>query len=410
MSKIEELIEKLCPNGVEFKKLEEITKSINIGINPRKFFKLNPADSTGFYVTVRELNGLKGVKEYEKTDKINDEAIQIINNRANIEKGDILFSNTGTVGKLALVNETPTNWGVNEGIYIIKPIEEKILSKYLYYYLDSSHAYKDYSSKFTGSTLKHVTQKALASLIVAVPPLEVQCKIVHILDDFTLLSAELSAELKARQNQYNYYRDKEMLNAKNVVKYKLNEIAEIYDGTHQTPKYTDNGIDFISVENINDIYNSKKYISIDDYNKYKIKPKLNDIFMTRIGTIGKCTVFNKQKDLAYYVSLALIRPNNNIVDSYYLKYLIESIIGIKELRKRTLLNAVPIKINKDDIGKLVLPIPPLEEQKRIVNILDRFDKLCNNISEGLLTEIEARQKQYEYYRDKLLTFMEKQYV
>ena len=198
-----------------------------------------------------------------------------------------------------------------------------------------------------------------------------------------------------------------MLNAKNVVKYKLNEIAEIYDGTHQTPKYIDSGIDFISVENIKDIYNSKKYISIDDYNKYKIKPKLNDIFMTRIGTIGKCTVFNKQKDLAYYVSLALIRPNNNIVDSYYLKYLIESIIGIKELRKRTLVNAVPIKINKDDIGKLVLPIPPLEEQKRIVNILDRFDKLCNNISEGLPAEIEARQKQYEYYREKLLTFKEK---
>ena len=111
MSKVDELIEKLCSNGVAFKKLEEITKSINIGINPRKFFKLNPVDSTGFYVTVRELNGLNGVKEYEKTDKINDEAIQIINNRANIEMGDILFSNTGTVGKLALINETPANWG-----------------------------------------------------------------------------------------------------------------------------------------------------------------------------------------------------------------------------------------------------------------------------------------------------------
>lgn len=128
--------------------------------------------------------------------------------------------------------------------------------------------------------------------------------------------------------------------------------------------------------------------------------------MTRIGSIGKCTIFYKQEDIAYYVSLALIRPNQDIVNSYYLKYIIESIIGVKELRKRTLINAVPIKINKDDIGKIKLPIPPMDEQKRIVSILDKFEKLCNDISQGLPAEIEARQKQYEYYRDKLLTFKE----
>ena len=128
--------------------------------------------------------------------------------------------------------------------------------------------------------------------------------------------------------------------------------------------------------------------------------------MTRIGNIGKCSVYDKEIDLAYYVSLALIRPNSEIVNSYYLKFLIESIIGIKELRKRTLVNAVPIKVNKDDIGKIELPIPSIEEQIRIVNILTKFDKITNDISEGLPAEIEARQKQYEYYRDKLLTLKE----
>ena len=192
----------------------------------------------------------------------------------------------------------------------------------------------------------------------------------------------------------------------NIRFYRLNEIAEIYDGTHQTPKYKDDGIPFISVENISNIYNSKKYISIRDYNKYKIKPKIGDVFMTRIGSIGKCAVFYKQEDIAYYVSLALIRPNQEIINSYYLKYILESIIGIKELRKRTLVNAVPIKINKDDIGKIKLPIPPIEEQEKIVSILDRFDKLCNDLSEGLPAEIESRRKQYKYYRDKLLNFKE----
>lgn len=193
---------------------------------------------------------------------------------------------------------------------------------------------------------------------------------------------------------------------KEIDVYRLSEIAEIYDGTHQTPKYQNEGIPFISVENIENIYDSQKYISREDYNKYKIKPKVGDVFMTRIGSIGKCAVFYKNEDIAYYVSLALIRPNQKIINSYYLKYLLESVIGKRELRKRTLVNAVPIKINKDDIGKIKLPIPPLEEQERIVSILDRFDKLCNDISEGLPAEIEARRKQYEYYRDKLLNFKE----
>ena len=381
MSKIEELIEKLCPNGVKFEELKEICM-VSIG----EFVHKNKQREDAKYPV---FNG--GISNTGFYDEYNNEG------------NKILISARGA--NAGFINKIESRYWAGNSCYSID-IKDKgsINWLYVYYYLKNNE--KSLLGQQQTGSIPAISKKQIESFKIPVPPLEVQCKIVHILDDFTLLSAELSAELKARKNQYNYYRDKEMLNAKNVVKYKLNEIAKIYDGTHQTPKYTDSGIDFISVENIKDIYNSKKYISVEDYNKYKIKPKLNDIFMTRIGTIGKCTVFNKQKDLAYYVSLALIRPNNDIVDSYYLKYLIESIIGIKELRKRTLVNAVPIKINKDDIGKLVLPIPPLEEQKRIVNILDRFDKLCNDISEGLPAEIEARQKQYEYYRDKLLTFKE----
>ena len=381
MSKLDNLIEKLCPDGVKFEELKEICM-VSIG----EFVHKNKQREDAKYPV---FNG--GISNTGFYDEYNNEG------------NKILISARGA--NAGFINKIESRYWAGNSCYSID-IKDKgsINWLYVYYYLKNNE--KSLLGQQQTGSIPAISKKQIESFKIPVPPLEVQCEIVHILDDFTLLSAELSAELKARKNQYNYYRDKEMLNAKNVVKYKLNEIAKIYDGTHQTPKYTDSGIDFISVENIKDIYNSKKYISVEDYNKYKIKPKLNDIFMTRIGTIGKCTVFNKQKDLAYYVSLALIRPNNDIVDSYYLKYLIESIIGIKELRKRTLVNAVPIKINKDDIGKLVLPIPPLEEQKRIVNILDRFDKLCNDILEGLPAEIEARQKQYEYYRDKLLTFKE----
>ena len=208
MSKLDELINQLCPDGIKYKTLEEVTKGVNIGINPRKFFKLNPNDATGFYVTVRELNGLQGVQKTDKTDLINQDAVDIIQARANIEIGDILFSNTGTVGKMALISEKVKNWGVNEGIYVIKPKNSIINSKFLYYYLNSNIAFIQYSKMFTGSTLKHITQKALLSIRVPVPPIEVQCEIVQILDKFTKLEAELEAELEARKKQYEYYRNK----------------------------------------------------------------------------------------------------------------------------------------------------------------------------------------------------------
>lgn len=177
---------------------------------------------------------------------------------------------------------------------------------------------------------------------------------------------------------------------------KLGAVCEIYDGTHQTPKYTDDGIPFISVENIKDIYGSKKYISVEAFNAYKIKPQIGDVFLTRIGTIGSCAVFYKQEDVAYYVSLALLRPGLSI-NSYFLKYIIESSIGETELRRITLVNAVPIKINKDDIKKANIPLPPLPIQQEIVRILDSFTSMITNLE----TELASRQKQYEYYRDKL---------
>lgn len=189
------------------------------------------------------------------------------------------------------------------------------------------------------------------------------------------------------------------------VEYKfLNTICEIYDGTHQTPTYVDSGVKFVSVENIGAPYDTPKYISFQDYEKYKIKPQIDDLLMTRIGSIGVCTVLDRNEKLAYYVSLALLRPDKDIVMSKYLKYAIESLHGRKELRKRTLVNAVPIKINKDDIGKITIPVPPLPVQNEIVHILDNFTKLTMKLTMELHAEITARKEQYEYYRNQMFTF------
>lgn len=182
------------------------------------------------------------------------------------------------------------------------------------------------------------------------------------------------------------------------VEYKrLNTVCGVFDGTHQTPKYTESGIKFASVENIANPYSTNKYISQEDFEKYKIKPQIGDILMTRIGSIGVCTVIEHDEPLAYYVSLALLRPQTDILNSRFLKYAIESIHGRKELRKRTLVNAVPIKINTGDIGHITVPLPPLAVQRVIVRILDNFAELASKLT----AELTARKKQADYYRNKL---------
>ena len=187
---------------------------------------------------------------------------------------------------------------------------------------------------------------------------------------------------------------------------KLNSVCDIYDGTHSTPNYTESGVKFASVENIGNLYATRKYISEKDFDKYKIKPRIGDVMMTRIGSVGVCTVVDRNEALAFYVSLALLRPQLDKVQSRFLKYAIESIHGRKELRKRTLINAVPIKINKDDIGKVTIPLPPIEIQSEIVHTLDNYTENVVKLQNQLTAELTARQKQYTFYRNKLLTFSE----
>lgn len=185
------------------------------------------------------------------------------------------------------------------------------------------------------------------------------------------------------------------------VKWKnLDEVADIYDGTHQTPKYTNSGVPFVSVQNISNLYATEKYISVEDFEKYKYKPRKDDLFMTRIGDIGTCAIVEDDNPLAYYVTLTLIRVNKIELLPKYLKHVIGSNIGKIELYKRTLVHAVPIKINLGEIGKIQIPLPPLPVQSEIVRILENFTELTAELT----AELTDRKKQYEYYNDTLLSF------
>lgn len=410
MSKLEQLISELCPDGIERRRLDDVIISLKTGLNPRKNFVLNTDDAENYYVTVREIVNGK-IVFCDKTDRVNNDALALINNRSNLEVGDVLFSGTGTVGKIAVIEEHPTNWNIKEGVYVIKPNPKFIISKYLAYVLGSSTIIGIYSLKIVGSPVCSLPMADLRKLIVPLPPLPIQREIVKILDNLSEhtegLTAELTAELTARKKQYEYYRNELLTFGSTVSMVTLGDVSSIYDGTHKTPTYTNEGIRFVSVENIYALKQSKKCISAQDYERlYKVKPRKNDVFMTRIGSIGACAVVEDDEPLAYYVTLTLIRPNQERLNSRFLKHAIESIHGKNELWKRTLIHATPIKINLGEIGKISIPLPSLEEQARIVDILDKFDALTINISNSLSAEIEVRNKQYEYYHDNLLAFKE----
>jgi len=404
MSKLEQLIQELCPDGVEYKTLNDISTQMK-GMSgvANKWSESGNCQFIDYMNVYRHLKVDVNNLPYATVKSFNQQILK---------QGDILFTSASETQDECAISSVIEDTIIDGiflddhlfGIRIKENCINKINATYLNYYFHSPEFRLSVNKTVRGVTRFYISKVDFMKLSVPIPPLEVQNEIVRILDNFTELTAELTAELTIRKKQYEYYRDNSIKTCNAPHYYHLCDIAEIYDGTHCTPEYVEKGIPFISVENINNIYGSNKYITEDAFNKYKIKPRINDVFMTRIGSIGTCAVFDKQEDLAYYVSLALIRPNTKIVLSKYLKHTIESFVGRRELRKRTLVNAVPIKINKGDIGKLYLPIPSLEEQQRIVDILDRLDKLCNDISQGLPAEIEARKKQYEFYRDKLLTF------
>lgn len=174
---------------------------------------------------------------------------------------------------------------------------------------------------------------------------------------------------------------------------RLDDIAEVFDGIHQTPDYKLHGIKFVSVENINDLYSSDKYISEEDYIKdYKIKPEINDILMTRIGDIGTPAIVDSDEPLAFYVSLALIKCNSKI-NSKYIYCFISSQLFQKELWKKTLHIAFPKKINKGDIGKCKLLLPSIGEQQKIAEILTTQDKLIE-LQERSIEQLKTLKKGY----------------
>lgn len=384
MSRIEELIEKLCPNGVEYKKIGKLCVTLKKGT-----LKTSDLKENGKYPVINS-----GRELYGFYNQFNNKNAITFAARGEYAGFISYFQDEFWAGGLCYPYSSK-----NEGI---------ITNKFLYYYLKSKEK-KIMETFVTRGSIPALNKSDIDRFMVAVPPLEVQCEIVHILDDFTLLSAllsaELSAELKARQQQYEYYKDKlfsSFIKNENIQWTTLGRYCKRLKGTAITAGKMkeiadDNG-------NIKIFAGGKTMINTDESNiPDKDIIKVPNIIVQSRGII----------DFIYYDKPCSFKremwsyTTENVITLKFIYYYLKNNIGFFRQRGKQM-GSMP-QISLDVTEKYKIPILPIEEQERIVKILDKFEKLCNDISEGLLAEIDARQQQYEYYRDKLLTFKELKY-
>ena len=400
---------------MEYVRLGNCIKSLNTGLNPRQFFKLNTDDATNYYVTIKELHH-NTVVFNEGTDKINDEALRLCNNRSNLEKGDVLFSGTGTIGEVAALEETPKNWNIKEGVYSIKPIPSIINHRFLMYLLQSSSIKQEYLKKAAGGTVKSVPMVEMRKLEIPLPPLPVQEEIVRVLDTFTELQAELQAELQKRLQQYNYYRDNLLsFEGRTDVEWKkLGEVMTIQRGASPRPIQSfltddEKGVPWIK---IGDVSPQSKYISST---KEKVTKegaaksrylKKGSFILSNSMSFGRPYIL--EIDGCIHDGWISMCDFQEYLNPDFLYHLLRSNTVQSYWVSKANSGGAVANLNSDIVRDTLIPLPSFEEQQQVVEVLDRFNALTSDLSQGLPAEIEKRGQQYEFYRDKLLTYKRKE--
>ena len=285
--------------------------------------------------------------------------------------------------------------------------EKELLLKYIYYWLNTL------PSELIEGDHKRQWISNYANKKIPLPPLSVQQEIVRILDKFTQLEAELEAELEGRKRQYKYYRNKLLSYEGNEVEWKtLGEVGEVtklagFEFTNYV-KYNDTG-KIIALRGLNvkgslDL-SDVKYIDESDFSKLnRSKLYINDMLFTYVGTVGSVALIPENDKYYLAPNVARIRFLDRKINPRFMFHYFQSDEFKKKQINRYLGSSSMKNLTMENIRKFQIPLPSLSRQQRIASILDKFDTLVNSISEGLPKEIALRRKQYEYYREKLLSF------
>lgn len=399
---IEKLVAELCPGGVEYVNLEQCVEKNYGGGTPSKS-KEEYWDGSIPWASVGDLS-VPGISLDTTRAKITPLGLE--NSSTNIvPAGSVVVAIKISPGNMKV---TGIDTAINQDLRGLTLLGN-ISARYLTYYFKTL--------KFTGrgTIVKSITNSSLMHTKIPLPPVEVQNAIVEILDKFTKLEAELEAELAARRAQYEYYRKlllEDITNRVSVERVELSEIFDISNG--YTPKksvssYWDDGnVPWFRMEDIrrNGRVLSESLIKVHEsaVKKSGLFPE-NSIIVATSATIGEHALIKipflcNQR----FTALVLKEKYINKLDRKFLFYYC---FVLDEWCRNNTTQSSFASVDMKGFRKFVFPVPSLTDQERIVSILDTFDALVNDISSGLPAELEARRKQYEYYRDRLLTFPRK---
>jgi type I restriction enzyme S subunit len=381
MSRLDELIAELCPDGVEYIKLGGICNLITTG-------KLNA----------------NAMVENGKYPFFTCDANPYRINEYAFDTTAIIISGNGS--QVGHINFYQGKFNAYQRTYVLSEFNN-IDVKYLLHYLKGN--LKNYIILHSKKgSVPYITMPMLKNFSVPIPPLPVQQEIVRILDNFTELTAELTTELEARKKQYEYYRDKLLTFGNDVSMVKLGDIAtDMYRGSGiKRDEITTDGTPCVRYGEIYTTYNIWFDTCVSNTYKGTKTFEHGDILFAITGEsvedIAKSCAYMGHETCFAGGDIVVMKHNQN---PKYIAYALSTSDAQVQKSKGKVKSKV-VHTSIPALKEIQIPVPSLEEQERIVAILDRFDALCNDLTSGLPAEIEARQKQYEYYRDKLLTFKE----
>lgn len=399
MEKISEMIKRMCPEGVKKVKLKDVGYTYT-GLSGKN--KDDFKDGNALYVTYSNIFNNPSLNlQIEDKVQINDGEKQ-----NEVLHGDILF--TGS-------SETPEEAGMSS-VVLEQPKGRLYLNSfcfgfrlnnmsetyphYMRYILRDNKVRKFISKTAFGVTRFNINKERMLEVEIPLPPLPIQQEIVRVLDSFTQLQSNLEAELVVRQKQYEFYRNKLFTFDKDdeSVEWKiLGDVGEVRMCKRILKSQTNSevGIPFYKIGTFGGVADA--FISKELYDDYKSKynyPKKGDILISAAGTIGRTVEFDGQPSYFQDSNIVWIENDEKYVTNKYLKFF----YSIADWKIQN--GGSVSRLYNDNLKSTIIPIPSLQRQQEIVSTLDTFESLITNLKK----EIEARKKQYEYYREQLLTF------